>query len=154
MKTRRYILKSAAGVGAIGTALPNAWIKPVVEAVVLPAHAQTSDCRGQIWDFKLRFTEISCTVTGICGGDDPDPNRIEAFAKPNADQRFCLSDDEIASERFHRDIDLDGMGMAADYLIVEYTIETKAESEMSGVVVSTSVDTFLAISGKWAAQKV
>ncbi len=42
MKTRRYILKSATGVGAVGTALPNGWIKPAVNAVVLPAHAQIS----------------------------------------------------------------------------------------------------------------
>ena len=41
---RRKVL-SVISVGALATtALPNQWIAPVVNAVVLPAHAQTSMC--------------------------------------------------------------------------------------------------------------
>jgi hypothetical protein len=46
-QSRRKILKSiAAGGGAFiaGKSLPSTWIKPVVDSVVLPAHAQTSTC--------------------------------------------------------------------------------------------------------------
>ncbi len=44
-KTRRKLLKSlAAGSGAViaGKTLPEHWSRPVIESVVLPAHAQTS----------------------------------------------------------------------------------------------------------------
>jgi hypothetical protein len=44
-KSRRKLLKSiAAGSGAIvaGKSLPESWSKPVVDSVLLPAHAQTS----------------------------------------------------------------------------------------------------------------
>lgn len=44
---RRRILKSiAAGGSAVlaGKTLPQAWYQPVVESVILPAHAQTSAC--------------------------------------------------------------------------------------------------------------
>ena len=44
-ENRRKLLKSvAAGGGAIiaGKAIPESWVKPAVDSVVLPAHAQTS----------------------------------------------------------------------------------------------------------------
>ena len=44
-KARRKLLKSiAAGSGAIvaGKSLPKSWTRPVVESVLLPAHAQAS----------------------------------------------------------------------------------------------------------------
>ncbi len=44
---RRRVLKTlAAGGGVVvaGKTLPQSWYKPVVETVVLPAHAQTSGC--------------------------------------------------------------------------------------------------------------
>ena len=46
-ESRRKLLKSiAAGRGAIvaGKSLPENWTKPVVDSVLLPAHAQTSGC--------------------------------------------------------------------------------------------------------------
>ena len=152
MNIKRKTLKIIAGIGAVASVLPSAWVRPIVSSVVLPAHAQSSGCIGQTWDFKLNFTDISCTLVGICG--DVNPSWIANHIKPNTDQRFCLSDREIASEQFNRNIDFDGMGPAADYLFVTYMIETKTESEMSGTVVSLSVDTLLAISGVWVARRV
>jgi len=46
-KSRRKLLKSiAAGSGAVvaGKSLPESWTKPIVDSVMLPAHAQTSAC--------------------------------------------------------------------------------------------------------------
>lgn len=43
MKTRRQLVNSIASIGALNTILPGAWIKPVVNSVVLPSHAQTSE---------------------------------------------------------------------------------------------------------------
>ncbi len=42
METRRNVLKGVIGVGVLTGALPNSWVKPVVNSVVLPVHAQTS----------------------------------------------------------------------------------------------------------------
>ncbi len=45
-KSRRTLLKSiAAGGGAVvaGKTLPDTWKKPVIDSVMMPAHAQTSD---------------------------------------------------------------------------------------------------------------
>ena len=43
MNQKRRALQRVAGVGAVAALLPRSWTKPVVSAVFLPAHAQTSD---------------------------------------------------------------------------------------------------------------
>lgn len=58
--SRRKLLKSlAAGSGAIlaGKSLPDTWVSPVVDTVILPAHAQTSPP-----------TTYAIGDTGPCGG--------------------------------------------------------------------------------------
>jgi hypothetical protein len=50
-ESRRKILKSiAAGSGAViaGKSLPDQWTKPIVDAALLPAHAQTSGCSSLV----------------------------------------------------------------------------------------------------------
>jgi len=73
---RRKLLKSlAAGSGAViaGKSLPESWTKPVVDSVLLPAHAQTSQF---IYDLTLEadpcsgggqaaITSLDFNVTGI-----------------------------------------------------------------------------------------
>ena len=40
---RRRLLQAALGAGALGAlALPERWIRPVVDSIVVPAHAQSS----------------------------------------------------------------------------------------------------------------
>jgi len=61
---RRKLLKSiAAGSGAViaGKNLPESWTRPVVDAVLLPAHAQTSACS------TINITFVM-TVSGISDG--------------------------------------------------------------------------------------
>jgi len=58
-ENRRKLLKSlAAGSGAIiaGKSLPDNWIKPVVDSVMLPAHGQTSFvcCAGVFCDLSFQ----------------------------------------------------------------------------------------------------
>jgi hypothetical protein len=55
-KSRRKLLKSiAAGSGAIvaGKSLPESWSRPVVDSVMLPAHAQTSIVVGSYFNEEL-----------------------------------------------------------------------------------------------------
>lgn len=50
-QSRRDLLKSFAlggGVVVVARGVPDTWLKPVVESVVLPAHAQTSACASSI----------------------------------------------------------------------------------------------------------
>ena len=64
-ESRRKLLKSiAAGSGAIvaGKTLPESWSRPVVDSVLLPAHAQTSACT------TINVT-LAFTRTGDSGGD-------------------------------------------------------------------------------------
>jgi hypothetical protein len=78
-KSRRKLLKSiAAGSGAIvaGKSLPESWSRPVVDSVMLPAHAQTSllqyseeildvdPCDGAT-SGTAQTTSIDFDVTGI-----------------------------------------------------------------------------------------
>lgn len=78
-ESRRKLLKSiAAGSGAIvaGKSLPENWKKPVVDSVLLPAHAQTSPGRSFFSvDFPrvqttlcLSAVEGSASLTGNIGG--------------------------------------------------------------------------------------
>jgi hypothetical protein len=49
--SRRKLLKSiAVGSGAVvaGKSMPESWSKPVVNAVMLPAHAETTDDSGSL----------------------------------------------------------------------------------------------------------
>jgi len=42
MNNKRKTLQKIMGVSAVGITMPNAWIKPIVNSIVIPAHAQTS----------------------------------------------------------------------------------------------------------------
>ncbi len=70
--SRRKLLKSiAAGSGAVvaGKTLPDAWTKPVVDSVLLPAHASTSggDYFGSFtWD--LGYAEVTFELCFQCVG--------------------------------------------------------------------------------------
>jgi hypothetical protein len=61
-ESRRKLLKSiAAGSGAIvaGKSLPESWKRPIVDSVMLPAHAQTSGCSGcfpHAKTYSIRYT--------------------------------------------------------------------------------------------------
>lgn len=62
--SRRKLLKTiAAGSGAViaGKSLPDNWTKPVVDSVVLPAHAQTSVTQA----FTYQQTQAN---TDVCSG--------------------------------------------------------------------------------------
>ncbi len=84
---RRLVLKTlAAGGGVVvaGKTLPQSWYKPVVETVVLPAHAQTSGCEatfiraispGTENNNRLRYVLIVDDSDDVlarccCGGSD------------------------------------------------------------------------------------
>lgn len=63
--SRRNLLKSiAAGSGAIvaGKTLPESWSKPVVDSVMLPAHAQTSVCSGPYTATAPEFLWLDVTL--------------------------------------------------------------------------------------------
>ena len=76
--SRRKLLKSiAAGSGAVvaGKTLPEAWTKPVVDSVLLPAHAATTDeegpccltagCYGgEMNDGEIVYIELTVTTDG------------------------------------------------------------------------------------------
>ena len=65
---RRKLLKSiAAGSGAIiaGKSLPENWTKPVVDSVILPAHAGSSGVTGNfITDSSSAATNLCTEITG------------------------------------------------------------------------------------------
>ena len=71
-ESRRKLLKSiAAGSGAIvaGKSLPESWTRPVVDSVMLPAHAQTSVCCEGVFcdlDFGLAPIDGSAQVSSDC----------------------------------------------------------------------------------------
>ncbi len=64
MRSRRNLLKSVAGIGVIGSS--GSWVKPVVDTVVLPAHAQTSviESSQSYWGEVVidQYRYISCVA--------------------------------------------------------------------------------------------
>ena len=69
-ESRRKLLKSiAAGSGTViaGKSLPKSWSKPVVDSVLLPAHAQTSPAPPPETCSTIKVT-FSFTATGIDNG--------------------------------------------------------------------------------------
>lgn len=66
-ESRRKLLKSiAAGSGAIvaGKSLPESWSRPVVDSVMLPVHAQTSQNLGLSFVSCSSFTPPFGTISG------------------------------------------------------------------------------------------
>ena len=70
-KSRRKLLKSlAAGSSAIvvSKSLPGSWSKPVVDSVILPAHAQTTGCCDiagtYCWSDQYSSLEITVNADG------------------------------------------------------------------------------------------
>lgn len=54
---RRKLIRALGGAGGtiLGASLVSGWRKPVVESVILPAHAQTSGCRDVGWTVSVEF---------------------------------------------------------------------------------------------------
>ena len=64
-KSRRVLLRSTLGLGALGAALPSTWTKPIVSAVVLPTHAQMSP----IPDFSVQKSQSGGPNPAMVVGD-------------------------------------------------------------------------------------
>ena len=63
--SRRKLLKgTAVGLGAALT-MPKEWVKPVVDTVTLPAHAQTSQCSPTIVDIAAGDPGLSTLVLAL-----------------------------------------------------------------------------------------
>jgi uncharacterized repeat protein (TIGR01451 family) len=64
-KSRRVLLNTTLGVGALGAVLPSTWTKPLVNAVVLPVHAMTSP----IYSFSVEKTQSGGANPAMVVGD-------------------------------------------------------------------------------------
>lgn len=73
---RRLLTILGRGAGATAALLPVVWSRPLVETVVLPAHAETSPagCAVRIvWFNDSSEDEVCLTVEALNGGADPLP---------------------------------------------------------------------------------
>ncbi len=73
---RRLLRNLGRGAGATAALLPVVWSRPLVETVVLPAHAETSPagCTVRIvWFNDSSEDEVCLTVEAFDGGTDPLP---------------------------------------------------------------------------------
>lgn len=76
---RRRLLKSivaGGGVFAVGRTLPASWREPVVKAVILPAHAQTSPFTGPTGNFG------AAVAAGLSGSSESGPSILDMFVPP------------------------------------------------------------------------
>jgi len=96
--SRRKLLKSiAAGSGAIvaGKSLPDAWCRPVVDSVLLPAHALTSACSTINIRIELTVTNATSGGSGYSifrvGTLSPIESDGGAFSTPNTELDFTIS---------------------------------------------------------------
>ncbi|MFQ3244492.1 MAG: hypothetical protein ACI9SP_001123 [Arenicella sp.] len=64
MKNRREILKASIGSGAVLVAMPSKWTSPVMNSIILPAHAQTSGSTSSPVNESI---SIDITATEISG---------------------------------------------------------------------------------------
>ena len=64
-KSRRVLLSTTLGLGALGAALPSTWTKPIVSAIVLPTHAQTSP----VPDFSVEKSQSGGPSPAMVVGD-------------------------------------------------------------------------------------
>lgn len=150
MNNKRETLKKIASICAVATIVPSSWIKPVINSVILPVHAQTSTCLGEAFSLAINFTGVDCNDPSLCVGLT-DQEIIDSMIKPGQSEIFCISESEIMDRDFRRDIDLGGGGPAADYIIVTYIIETLNETQAAGTVTSSNVDSLITLTGEWTA---
>ena len=75
-KSRRALLNTTLGLGALGATLPSTWTKPVVNAVMMPAHAMTSPPTTPPPTTPPPPTNPSFSVTKIQSGG-PSPAMLE-----------------------------------------------------------------------------
>jgi hypothetical protein len=82
--TTTAVLSAAVGTGEI---LPGEWTRPVVEAVLLPAHANISGCSGTFCDYAdgnvvvtISAGTVMATVGTDSGNGPPSPDGTFSFA--------------------------------------------------------------------------
>lgn len=97
MQRRRRGLLKALGIGGAAANLPTAWTKPVVESVLLPAHAQTTDSGPRpITRVTFTYTDTVADIgqplpTGV-SISDPVTISIAFAASAIANQTFTAND--------------------------------------------------------------
>ncbi len=96
--TRRKLLKNVAvGSSAIITAksLPEAWQKPIVNAIVLPAHAALTDDSSAISTGATTTAAPACCAGVFCTLRFPPRAPISASAQVNSDCTITMSGGSI-----------------------------------------------------------
>lgn len=125
-KDRRTIL---IGMGAGLTALPIKWAKPVINCVILPAHAQTSPCQVGEWRFDIYITRFEPI------GEPP----VQYDPPAHYSKILMLDANDVSGDAIHR-YHHEGSIPAADWQDWYYKIKEKTCSTMSGDYHYSSVD--------------
>lgn len=149
---RRIALSGIAG-GIIGSQIPSTWVRPVIESVVLPAHAEMS--KYARWVFYITFTK----VCKYCGWDGVYPEEMQnenAIGPPYIKIRvkFDVSEEEIKGKQFLKELDADGSGGAADFYWYDFQVISANSTSMEGTVTEENVDTPHIYSGSFQASKL
>jgi len=159
---RKYLTLAALSMGGM-------WVKPIVNAVMLPVHATTSivACSTSAWHFDVTFLEARCEEDTDCAAipygevitlSTDQHGFLESYLGYLGASDICLSEEELDAGVFNRDNDFGsekyGRGPASDYIYIRYTIAQQSELAISGTIRTYSVDTFEVVTGIWTATRI
>ena len=158
-ESRRKLLKSiAAGSGAIvaGKSLPESWSKPVVDSVMLPAHAETSppssaSCSGLNFTYTLTCDASAGGGHIVYGVDDTGTCPV---LTEQAQQiiTFPINEDEFVIGFNRNNL---GINLTIYYpsIAASFIEQNCGGTSLGDLTLAPSNDTFLATSGAtWSVQ--
>ena len=122
-KTRRNLLFSTLSGTAVIAALPKQWSRPVVETVILPAHAETSFmCSGFDVEPVDQPIDITVTATQINGPIIADLDASGSFDTTQTIASGSCSDDSEFSQQtmFSGIIDSSANQISGDLIIRQF----------------------------------
>ncbi len=130
--------------------LQGTWAVPLVIAVDLPAHAQTSCLAGK-WRFDITLTEETDNSPWL-----PHGTMVPIDPPITTTRELVLTQDDISDDSFRRVIYLmpPQTSCAADCIWITYEIIEKSCSWMYGEIAEHNVDSLNTMTGYWEAKPI
>ena len=125
-QSRRQSIKLLASLGVISGSLPQEWSKPLVKAVILPAHGQTSSDPDSCSDEDVQQLDepiaITVSATEVRGPVVAPLTGNSFFVEETIDQGMCAGNtlSQTQTTEFSGQIDSTNNQITGDFLIRQF----------------------------------
>lgn len=159
-KSRRQSVKAITSIGLVSGLIAQQWSKPLITALILPAHAQTSDDSGSCSDVEAQQVNepifITVTATEVRGPVVAQLSGTSFSVQETIDQGMCAENTQSQTQttEFSGRIDSVSNLITGDFLIRQFCGTTLICEQISVFTATQIVPTTNNDIGDYAGQVI